>query len=75
MHKTYTDCYKMQGFLGGQWAYSLKANHPNGVALSDRNVLESDDRRLALYFLGWESIEVRLSSEAVDGDDRLPRNI
>lgn len=59
MHKTYTDCYKMQGFVGGQWAYSLNANHPDGVALSDiTTTLAQDDRRLALYFLGWESIEV-----------------
>lgn len=61
MHKTYTDCYKMQGFVGGEWAYSLNANHPDGVPLSDiTNALEQDERRLALYFLGWESIEVCL---------------
>lgn len=61
MHKTYTDCYKMQGFVGGQWAYSLNSNHPDGVALSDiTTTLAQDDRRLALYFLGWESIEVCL---------------
>ncbi|KAH8691325.1 hypothetical protein BGW36DRAFT_327645 [Talaromyces proteolyticus] len=58
LHKTYTDCYKMLGFVDGQWAYSLNANHSDGVALSDSNILDSDDRRLALYFLGWESIEL-----------------
>jgi len=59
MHKTYTDCYKMQRLVGGEWAYSPNANDPNGVALSDiTNTLEQDERRLALYFLGWESIEV-----------------
>ena len=74
IHKTYTDCYKMQGFIGGQWAYSLNANHPDGVALSNRNVLDSDDKRLALYFLGWESIEVRLPSKIVFLDHCLQHN-
>ncbi|EED13625.1 hypothetical protein TSTA_098820 [Talaromyces stipitatus ATCC 10500] len=58
MHKTYTDCYKMQGFISGQWAYSIDANHPDGIPLSDNTLLKPDDRRLALYFLGWESIEL-----------------
>lgn len=71
MHKTYTDCYKMQGFVGGQWAYSLNANQPDGIALSDSKILDSDNRRLALYFLGWESIEVRLPSEIIVVDNRL----
>ncbi|KAL3713497.1 hypothetical protein TMatcc_002200 [Talaromyces marneffei ATCC 18224] len=60
LHKTYTDCYKIQGFVGGQWTYCLNANQPEGVALSDGNplLLNQDNRRLALYFLGWESIEL-----------------
>ena len=74
MHKTYTDCYKMLGFVGGQWAYPLNANHPDGVTLTDRSVLNSDNKRLALYFLGWESIEVRLPSDVVVVVNRLPHN-
>lgn len=74
MHKTYTDCYKMQGFVDGQWAYSLNSNHPDGVALSDRHVLDFDDRRLALYVLGWESIEVCLPLEIIIVNNHLPRN-
>lgn len=74
MHKTYTDCYKMQGFVGGQWAYSLNANHPDGIALSDRHLLDSNDRLLALYVLGWESIDVRLPPEASFEINYLPRD-
>uniref|UniRef100_A0A093UZZ3 D-aminoacyl-tRNA deacylase n=1 Tax=Talaromyces marneffei PM1 TaxID=1077442 RepID=A0A093UZZ3_TALMA len=50
----------VMGFVGGQWTYCLNANQPEGVALSDGNplLLNQDNRRLALYFLGWESIEL-----------------
>lgn len=64
-HKTYTDCYRMRGFLGGDWGYSLDTNEVNGRALTGaehRPSLEQDQRRLAIYFLGWESIEVCLNS-------------
>jgi hypothetical protein len=52
----------MQGFVGGQWAYSINADHPDGVAVSDNKLLISEKRRLAVFFLGWESIEVCILS-------------
>lgn len=64
----------MQGFVGGQWTYSLNANHPDGVALTEEKTLDAQNRRLALYFLGWESIEVRRLSEIVDVDNNSPRD-
>ncbi|ENH65716.1 hypothetical protein FOC1_g10001689 [Fusarium oxysporum f. sp. cubense race 1] len=59
---TYTDCYRMQGFTGGDWGYTLNTNLVGG----ERDVLpgswgsrlESKDRKLAIYLLGWESIEL-----------------
>ncbi|PMD33623.1 hypothetical protein L207DRAFT_142509 [Hyaloscypha variabilis F] len=59
MHKTYTDCYRMQGFVGGEWAYALNTNDTNGVLVNEvRNKwLEEKERSLACYYLGWESIE------------------
>lgn len=30
MRKTYTDCYKMKGFLGGDWGYAVSTNSPGG---------------------------------------------
>ncbi len=62
MHKTYTDCYRMQGFVGGEWAYALNTNDTNGVLVDEvRNqTVDEKERRLACYYLGWESIEVRI---------------
>ena len=61
-HKTYTDCYRMQGFVGGGWGYSLHTNATTGRALGlGGEELKEDQRRLAIYLLGWESVEVRLS--------------
>lgn len=62
MHKTYTDCYRMQGFVGGDWAYAVNTNDTSGVLIeSVRNQwVQEEERRLACYYLGWESIEVCL---------------
>ena len=60
MHKTYTDCYRMKGFVGGEWAYALNTNDTNG-ALTDEareKWINEKERSLACYYLGWESIEV-----------------
>ncbi|KAF5720111.1 Zn(2)-C6 fungal-type DNA-binding domain-containing protein [Fusarium mundagurra] len=62
MHKTYSDCYRMQGFVGGDWGYAMNTNVVGG----ERDVspgcrgsrLEPKDRKLAIYFLGWESSEL-----------------
>ena len=70
--KTFTDCYLMRGFVGGQWGYVLDGNDTNGVETNGRDVseanalqdgipgiLKEEERRLAVYYLGWESTEVR----------------
>lgn len=59
MHKTYTDTYGMRGFEGGQWAYCSNTNDSLGGPLKSENVqLTSDEKRLGVYVLGWESVEV-----------------
>lgn len=61
MHKTYTDTYKIRGFTGGHWSYASNTNETHGVpsdVVPEPRVAEGD-RRLGVYFLGWESIEVR----------------
>ncbi|KAE9367069.1 hypothetical protein N431DRAFT_418172 [Stipitochalara longipes BDJ] len=59
MHKTYTDCYRMHGFVGGDWAYALNTNDTSGILADEvRNEwIGEKERRLACYYLGWESIE------------------
>lgn len=62
----------MRGFVGGQWGYVLDGNDTNGVEIGGHNVpeantlqagtpgvLKEEERRLAVYYLGWESTEVR----------------
>lgn len=60
MHKTYTDCYRMDGFVGGDWGYALNTNDTNGMLVDEASNqrVEEKERRLACYYLGWESIEV-----------------
>ncbi|KAJ9632593.1 hypothetical protein H2204_007897 [Knufia peltigerae] len=59
MHKTYTDTYGMRGFEGGQWAYCSNTNDSLGDKLGSENVqLTSDEKRLGVYVLGWESVEL-----------------
>jgi hypothetical protein len=62
MQKTYMDCYRMQGFVGGDWAYALNTNDTNGAIVggSESQWIEENERNLACYCLGWESIEVCL---------------
>ena len=61
MHKTYTDCYQMEGFVGGEWAYAVNANDTIGELIQNEIMkVDEKERRLAFYFLGWESVEVRL---------------
>ena len=65
MHKTYSDTYQIQGFTGGYWAYATNTNETAGVPYStptDETVPKSQ-RRLAVYYLGWESIEVGLGQD------------
>ncbi|KAM5374372.1 hypothetical protein ACJZ2D_006545 [Fusarium nematophilum] len=59
MHKTYTDCYRMQGFTGGDWGYAVNTNSIGGESIGVAGSrLDSQQRRLAIYLLGWESIEL-----------------
>jgi hypothetical protein len=62
MNKTYTDCYGMQGFTGGHWAYALNTNDTSGVVVdpAGEQLVKQEDRKLACYYLGWESVEVCL---------------
>jgi hypothetical protein len=65
MNKTFTDCYLAEGFRGGGWSYALNTNDTDGtVADTPAEIAEvgAEKRRLACYYLGWESIEVRKPS-------------
>lgn len=61
MHKTYTDAFKTQGFTGGQWAYAINTNESSGVpcSVATDELVSEGRKRLGIYYLGWESIEVR----------------
>ncbi|KAK5223833.1 hypothetical protein LTR99_007856 [Exophiala xenobiotica] len=61
MHKTYTDVFGMRGFVGGQWSYCLNTNDSAGMPLSmsgEEHTLPLAKRRVAVYPLGWESVEL-----------------
>jgi hypothetical protein len=57
----------MQGFVDGNWAYAVNTNDTNGTSVKSipNQRIEENDRRLACYYLGWESIKVcfKLSSK------------
>ncbi|KAM0263919.1 hypothetical protein ACHAQJ_000954 [Trichoderma viride] len=60
MHKTYADTYQIQGFTGGYWAYAMNTNETAGVPCSApaEETVPKAHRRLAVYYLGWDSIEL-----------------
>jgi hypothetical protein len=63
MHKTFTDCYFAPGFTGGGWAYALNSNDAGGEVISAATndvptMLGENERRLAYYCIGWETVEV-----------------
>ncbi|KAH8797349.1 hypothetical protein F5884DRAFT_815097 [Xylogone sp. PMI_703] len=61
MHKTYTDTYHILGFTGGNWAYARNTNDTSGVPLNStkkERIVPKEERRLACYYLGWESAEL-----------------
>jgi hypothetical protein len=62
MHKTYTDCYHAEGFLGGSWEYAVNTNTTDDLFKdpTEEQVIQEGERRLACYPLGWGSIEVGL---------------
>lgn len=51
----------MEGFTGGEWAYATNTNDTSGVLIDsvEDQLLKEKERRLACYYLGWESIKVR----------------
>lgn len=59
MHKTYTDCYFAEGFSGGNWAYAVNSNDVDEILSEavDDKVIPEGEGRLAVYPLGWESVE------------------
>lgn len=60
MHKTFTDCYFAEGFTGGWWKYALNSinlEEPLAEA-GEENEVKVQERRLGMYCLGWETIEV-----------------
>lgn len=61
-NKTYTDCYRGDGFVGGDWGWGSTTNSSSGLPLSEDlpHVLPASERRLAIYILGWESENVSL---------------
>ncbi|KAK9366687.1 hypothetical protein V1509DRAFT_628781 [Lipomyces kononenkoae] len=60
MHKTYLDTYKLLGFTGGTWEYAINTNETSGVPcnIPQEKLVPQAERRLAVYPLGWESIEL-----------------
>ncbi|KAL6903302.1 hypothetical protein GGI43DRAFT_401679 [Trichoderma evansii] len=60
MHKTYSDTYQIQGFTGGYWAYATNTNESVGVSCfgPDEETVAKANRRLGVYYLGWDSIEL-----------------
>lgn len=64
MHKTYTDTYKIRGFTGGHWSYAVNTNESHGVPINvvPEPRVAGRDRKLGVYFLGWESVEVCVES-------------
>lgn len=66
MNKTFTDCYFAKGFSGGGWGYALNSNDSEGHDINVDSIAESplkeQERRLAYYIIGWNSIAVRPDS-------------
>ncbi|KAI9170645.1 hypothetical protein HJFPF1_00115 [Paramyrothecium foliicola] len=65
MHKTFTDCYRQQGFAGGGWGYAVNTNLVEGesnVFPGCQGTRRVEEQMLAIYLLGWESIELHESA-------------
>ncbi|KAL7934751.1 hypothetical protein V8C35DRAFT_301748 [Trichoderma chlorosporum] len=60
MHKTFTDTYQILGFTGGHWSYAINTNETTGVPCSSSapKIVQKSNRRLGVYYLGWDSIEL-----------------
>jgi hypothetical protein len=65
MDKTFTDCYYAKGFTGGGWTYASNTNDSEGILMRDEEVtVPNRERRLACYYLGWDSLEVSHGPQA-----------
>ncbi|CAL5870101.1 uncharacterized protein PFLUO_LOCUS4335 [Penicillium psychrofluorescens] len=59
MRKTYEDAFQFRGMTGGDWAYVSNTNETAGKpCLSPPTTVPASGRRLGIYILGWESIEL-----------------
>lgn len=58
VHKAYTDCDRMQGFVAGGWGYAVNTDSVEGTPVEAEGKAVASSKRLAVYLLGWESIEV-----------------
>ncbi len=61
VHKSYTDCFDMLGFVGGDWGFATNTTLVEGdkaPAPTATTRLPQKDRLLSVFLLGWESIEV-----------------
>ncbi|KAM3516269.1 hypothetical protein MY11210_000028 [Beauveria gryllotalpidicola] len=61
VHKSYTDCFDMLGFVGGDWGFATNTTLVEGETgpYSLHLVrLPEKDRLLSVLILGWESIEL-----------------
>jgi hypothetical protein len=57
----------MPGFIGGNWAYAVNTNDTSGVLIESTRSrwLQEKEKRLACYYLGWESIKVYLLQQSI----------
>ncbi|KAM3518993.1 hypothetical protein NHJ13051_007810 [Beauveria bassiana] len=61
VHKLYTDCFDMLGFVGGDWGFATNTTlvkGETGPSALHAVRLPRKDRLLSVFILGWESIEL-----------------
>ncbi|EGX95395.1 hypothetical protein CCM_00049 [Cordyceps militaris CM01] len=62
VHKLYTDCFDMLGFVGGDWGFATNTTLVEGETAAPAATtvvcLPPKDRLLSVFLLGWESIEL-----------------
>ncbi|TFB00810.1 hypothetical protein CCMA1212_007542, partial [Trichoderma ghanense] len=56
----YSHTYPIRGFTGGYWAYATNTDETAGLPCSapTEETVPKSQRRLAVYYLGWDSIEL-----------------
>ncbi|OAA68828.1 hypothetical protein ISF_03203 [Cordyceps fumosorosea ARSEF 2679] len=60
VYKSNADCYKMLGFVGGDWGFATNTTLVQGdtTAGAASTSLPPEDQLLSVFVLGWESIEL-----------------